>query len=269
MATQFTVLGGSGYIGRRLAACLRAAGHDVAVPARDAPPAAQPGHVVDCIGVASDFRTRPFDTLRAHVGVLDAHLRAGRWESFLYLSSTRVYAGAAGGREDATLALRPHDPDQLYNASKAAGESLCLALSHPGARVVRLANVYGDDAGTGTFIADVLASAAAGAVEFRTHPDSAKDYVALEDVLELLPRIALSGRERLYNVAAGRNVEVGELAAALSALGVRCTFAGDARPVVFPPIDVTRISTEFGFAPLHLLERLPALLAPIPEATVR
>lgn len=267
--TRFTVLGGSGYIGSRLVDCLRAAGHEVVVPARDASPAPAPGHVVDCIGVASDFRTRPFDTLRAHVGILDAHLRTGGWDSFLYLSSTRVYAGAASGREDATLALRPQDPDQLYNISKAAGEALCLALANPAVRVARLANVYGDDAGTGTFIADVLAAARAGAVEFRTHPHSAKDYVALEDVLALLPRIALGGRARLYNLASGRNVTVGELAAGLEALGVRCGFAGEPAPVVFPPIDITRIRTEFDFAPLHLLERLPALAAPAPEATVR
>lgn len=266
---RFTVLGGGGYIGSRLAAALRAAGHEVLVPPRGAPPAPRSGHVVYAVGVASDFRTRPLDTARAHVGLLEEHLRAGGWESFLYLSSTRVYAGAASGREDATLALRPADPDQLYNASKAAGEALCLTLPHPGVRVVRLANVYGDDAGTGTFVADVLAAARNGAVESRTHPHSAKDYVALEDVLALLPRIALSGRERLYNLASGRNVRVGELAAALRALGVRCTFAGDPAPVVFPPVDISRVRTEFGFAPLHLLERLPALVAPAPEATVR
>jgi nucleoside-diphosphate-sugar epimerase len=267
---RFTVLGGGGYIGSRLAAALRAAGHEVLAPPRGAPPAPGAGHVVYAVGVASDFRTRPLDTIRAHVGLLEEHLRAGGWESFLYLYSTRVYAGAASGREGAALVLRPADPDQLYNASKVAGEALCLTLPHPGVRVVRLANVYGDDAGTGTFIADVLAAATgAGAVEFRTHPDSAKDYVALEDVLALLPRIALGGRERLYNVAAGRNVRVGELAAELRGLGVRCAFAGDPAPVVFPPIDIGRVRTEFGFVPLHLLERLPALVAPAPEATVR
>ena len=266
---RFTVLGGGGYIGSRLAAALRAAGHGVRVPPRGAPPAPEAGHVVYAIGVAADFRTRPLDAVRAHVGLLEEHLRAGGWESFLYLSSTRVYAGAASGREDAALALRPADPDQLYNASKAAGEALCLTLPHPALRVVRLANVYGDDAGTGTFIADVLAAARGGAVEFRTHPDSAKDYVALEDVLGLLPRIALAGRERLYNLASGRNVRVGEIADVLRGLGVRCTFAGDPAPVVFPPVDVARVRTEFDFTPLPLLERLPALIAPVPEAAVR
>ena len=260
MSERFTVLGSGGYLGSHLAETLQRAGYEVILPARGEPLPAASGHVVFCIGVASDFRRRPHDTIRAHVVELERYLSQGGWTSFLYLSSTRVYAGGARGDEDAGLLLRPTDPDHIYNLSKATGESLCLTLDHPRLRVVRLSNVYGDDAGTGTFIADVLRDARTGAVQFGMDAASEKDYVALPDVLELLPRIALAGRGRLYNVASGRNVRAGEIAAVLERAGVRATFAAGGPVVRFPPIAIDRVVAEFGFRPQQLLESLPDML---------
>ena len=261
MPERFTVLGGSGYLGSHLAAALQRAGHDVILPARGAPLPRAAGHVLFCIGVASDFRTRALDTIAAHVSALERYLREPGWSSFLYLSSTRVYAGSPDGRETTPLTLNPADADHLYNLSKAAGEALCLTIADPNLRVARLANVYGDDAGTGTFVADVLRDARTGAVHFGLAPESAKDYVALDDVIALLPHIALHGRERLYNVAAGRNVRVGELAAALERIaGVRCTFAPGGPAICFPPVTIDRAVAEFGFHPQQLLDNLPDLL---------
>ena len=56
MPERFTVLGGRGYLGRHLAEALQAAGHEVILPDRDAPLPEAGGHVLFCIGVASDFR---------------------------------------------------------------------------------------------------------------------------------------------------------------------------------------------------------------------
>jgi nucleoside-diphosphate-sugar epimerase len=261
MPERFTVLGGNGHLGSHLAAALQREGHEVILPARDAPLPRAPGHVLYCIGVASDFRTRALDTIAAHVSALERYLRSDGWSSFLYLSSTRVYAGSPDGRETTALTLNPTDPDHLYNLSKAAAEALCLTLPQPRLRVVRIANVYGDDAGTGTFVAEVLRDARSGAVRFGLAADSEKDYVALDDVVGLLPRIALQGRERLYNVAAGRNVRVGDLAAALERIaGVRCEFAPGGPVVRFPPVAIERAVAEFGFRPQQLLTNLPDLL---------
>lgn len=90
MLERFTVVGGRGYLGSRLAARLTAMGHEVILPERDAPLPDEAGHVLFCAGVASDFRTRALDTVAAHVSALERALRSGGWRSFLYFSSTRV-----------------------------------------------------------------------------------------------------------------------------------------------------------------------------------
>ncbi len=50
------------------------------------------GHAFYCIGLTADFRSRPFETIEAHCGLLKEVLSGSRFSSFVYLSSTRVYA---------------------------------------------------------------------------------------------------------------------------------------------------------------------------------
>jgi nucleoside-diphosphate-sugar epimerase len=257
-----TILGAGGFIGSHLAAFLDRSGLAFQAFGRD-PPAGTPlGHVIDCVGVTGDFRARPLETVAAHVGRLPALLGAADFDSFLYLSSVRLYRRGAGpAREEEALILDPADPDTLYDVSKAAGEALVLSLG-PKARVARLANVYGARQ-RDTFLAALIAEGkTSGIVRLRSAPDSRKDYVDVEDVVELLVKIALGGRHRLYNIASGVQISHARLLAALAeCTGWRVEVAGDAPLIPFPPIDVSRISDEFGFAPRNLFDALPAVVA--------
>jgi nucleoside-diphosphate-sugar epimerase len=261
---SFTILGGSGFIGSHLAARLRAAGEEVFTPERDddAYLGRELGHAVYCIGVTSDFRSRPLDTVDAHVTTLMPLLRRGRFESLLYLSSTRVYRGSADGRENTTLSLRTEVSDDLYNVSKLMGEAACLASGRPAARVVRVSNVYGGGMSPKSFLAAVLSDAVGMArIQFETTLDSCKDYLSLDDLLALLPRIATTGRHRLYNVASGINVTNRELSALISRLTkCRVSVAADPYSSVFPKISIDRVQREFAFAPVRLEHRLPPLV---------
>lgn len=269
----FTVLGASGYIGGRMVQFLRAAGHPVYAPRRGAPGALDHplGHVIYAIGVTADFRSRPLATMEAHVTALAEVLRCGQFDSLTYLSSTRVYAGVSSGTEDAALIVNPTDPSDLYNLSKLAGEALCLTSPDQSIRVVRLSNVFGADMDAGgqpsqNFLAQVVREAESGSIRLGTAPGSAKDYVAIDDVTRALHRVALDGAHRLYNVASGRNVTNGEIAAVLSRLtGCRVESAAGAPEIVYPPIDTRRIEALFPpeqpWRPAALLDRLPELLS--------
>ncbi len=153
------------------------------------------GHVIDCIGLTGDFRVRPLDTAEAHVGLVARCLANLRFESFLLLSSTRVYARADATHEDAAISLLSADPSDLYNLTKLAGEALCLACPRPEIRVARLSNVYG----ARHVGRDVPRSGAAGrrgtgSVVFHQSAASAKDYISIARVVRLLPAIAAAGR---------------------------------------------------------------------------
>jgi len=253
--TCFTVLGAAGYVGAALVAALDQAGHRVHAVTRGSLPdllgtRRNAGHVIDCIGLTADFRTRPHDTAEAHVGVTARCLAQLEFASFLFLSSTRVYARATATHEDAPLPCAPADPSELYNVTKLAGEALCLADPRPAVRVARVSNIYGPGLPTDTFLGAVLQEGRdTGAVLFCQAPHSCKDYVSLADVTRLLPLIATLGRHRIYNVAAGVNTSHAAIALLLRRAGWQVAFAPGAPTVRFPPIDIARLTAEFG-APL-------------------
>ena len=277
---QFTVLGATGFIGGHLVRHLRSLDHLVFAPGRgDRLIYSQPlGHVIYAIGVTADFRTRSFETMEAHVSVLGEILRHTRLESLTYLSSTRIYSGAMSTDENEDLRVNPADPGDLYNLSKLAGEALCLAQSSKAIRIARLSNVYGNKShGSPADIHNFLESVIYDAifnrrVVLRTTLASAKDYVAVDDICQALTRIALSGTERLYNVAAGQNISHAQLTQALTALtGCSIEVAPKAQKIEFPTIDTTRLLRLFttvgeNWSPASLLDQLPYLTSDLEPA---
>lgn len=270
---MFTILGASGFIGSRLVASLRAAGEEVMTPAREdeAYLGRALGHAVYCIGVTADFRARPIDTVDAHVTRLMPLLRKGRFESLLYLSSTRIYRGQRSTGEDDSLTVLPERKDDLYNISKLMGEAICLSSGRDRVHVVRLSNVYGAEMAGDNFLPAVITEALKPKrIDFHTTLDSCKDYVAIEDVVKILPQVAEAGRHRIYNLASGRNVTNNELAQGLKKLtGCAVTVDDDAAHVTFPQISIARVAREFGFSPQSLDQHLPSLVKIFRERMTR
>ena len=261
---MFTVLGATGFLGSHAVEVLRGQNSECwAVPRGDKSLFERAlGHVLYCVGVTADFRRRPSDTMRAHVEYLRQVLEAGSFDSLLYVSSTRVYAGAESGSEDADLRVNPNRADDLYNASKIAGEAVCLADPRIGVRVVRLSNVYGHDFASDNFLSSVLRDCVERReVVFQSAWNSERDFVSVRDVVTLLPRIASAGRCRLYNIASGVNTSNEALAAILRArTGSAFSVATGARKVTYPNISIGRIRDEFGFRPHLLADDIDELL---------
>lgn len=126
---DYTIFGGTGFIGRHLVAFLEAKGYRVYAPKRAdvLSVLSDLGRVIYCIGVAGDFRSRPFDAIELNVELLSKILRLSTFTSFVYLSSSRIY-GSKGfvsrAAEDCHFTVFP-DSDAIYDLSKLLGELLC------------------------------------------------------------------------------------------------------------------------------------------------
>jgi nucleoside-diphosphate-sugar epimerase len=247
---MITVLGSQGFIGRHVVHELQQLGLPYFAPPREEPLSGTPlGDVIYCIGLTADFRSRPFETVEAHVVKLRDVLEGSDLDSLLYLSSTRVYGVRdEKAHEDDAIFASPGQADDLYNISKVMGESLTLNCGRP-ARVARLSNVYGPDFDSDNLLPSLIREAVGNhTVMFQTSRDSCRDYVAVTDVARLLVEIALRGQQRIYNIACGTNVtnlQLGELLGRVT--GCDVSFAADASRIAYPPIGVARIREEFGF----------------------
>jgi nucleoside-diphosphate-sugar epimerase len=261
---QFTVFGSNGLIGRKLCAQISADGHEVIGLGRNDPlPQTPLGQIIYAVGITADFRQRPFDTIAAHVSFLSEILQGADFQSFLYLSSTRVYGDSADTREDAAIACRPTDPDHLYNLSKLAGESLTLHCGRPGTRVARLSNVVAPGCTSPNFLDSIVRDAVERRhVTLHSHPESSKDYVCLDDVVQVLPRISISGSQRIYNVAGGvalTHRQVLDVVAKQTASVVEIASENPAVPL--PAVNIDRARSEFGYEPRRVLPELSRIIA--------
>lgn len=259
---MITVLGASGFIGSRIVKRLETLGREHrAVRRDDALTSGSLGHVVYCIGLTADFRSRPLDTVEAHVCKLLEVVRACDFESLLYLSSTRLYSKSYSTSEETPIHLAPLAAGDLYNASKAMGESLVLNCGRP-ARVARISNVYGSDFASDNFLSSIIRDAVVNKeIVFRTSADSVKDYISVDNVVDGLIEIATNGKERIYNLASGYNVSNGDLAEELRRrTGCAIQSLEPAPVVTFPPINIDRLRAEFSFQPSHVLDDMPQLV---------
>ena len=71
-------------------------------------------------------------------------------------------------------------------------------------------------------------------IRIEESPLSSKDYIHISDVVELIEKIALSGRHTVYNVASGRNTKHSEIAEMIQkTLDIETIFKKNARKRVF------------------------------------
>ncbi len=271
---KFTVFGGTGFVGSSLTRALVAKGHDVQVPSRPVEPLIDGrnlGNVIYAIGLTADFRQRTPETIEAHSHLLARLLQGATFDSWLYLSSTRVYGCFAHDEqvdEASPIRVTP-SADAIYDLSKLLGESVCLAHPSPAVRVARLANVYGSDQGRRNFLGSVIGDVReAGRIVIREAPESSKDYVCISDVVGILPLVSMYGRERLYNIASGRQTTHRQLAAIVAqcSSGV-VEYAPSSTIRKFPCISIQRLTKEFGYDPIAPELGIPSLFSPRPEVT--
>jgi len=256
---KFTILGSSGFVGSHIVKELKQSQVEYYAPARDENLLDKElGNIIYCIGLTADFRKRPYDTVEAHVCKLREVLKECEFNSLTYLSSTRLYIHNKDLEmvdEQTPIPVNVMDPFDLFNVSKLTGELLTLNCGRENVRVARLSNVYGFDFNSENFITSIIKDAVAeNKVTLRTTPDSSKDYISINDVVQLLIKISLHGKNSIYNVASGNNTSNLDVLNVLKQeTGCAIDFIPSAEKIAFPRINIDKIKTEFGFHSPHRL----------------
>ena len=261
---RFTIFGASGFIGSNLVKYLSGLGHEVLTPKRLEIKDTKEnlGNVIYAIGLTGNYRQLPpYEAVEAHVTILSKIIKQAAYDSWLYLSSTRIYQGLEGSvNETSQINVMP-GVDGIYNISKLLGESLCLTLNHDKVRVVRLSNVYGVGQSHHTFLGSLINNMNAQK-DLLIEEDfkSSKDYISISDVVTMLEKISINGSERIYNLASGLSTTHKDITGKISLLtGCSVSFKINAPHRTFPAINISRIKEEFKFIPRNIMDDLNKL----------
>jgi nucleoside-diphosphate-sugar epimerase len=256
---RFTVLGSEGFIGRSLVSFLSAKKYEVLTPKiSECNSDLDWGHVIYCIGLTGNYREHPHKTIEAHVSLLSEFINRCKFESFIYLSSTRVYLHNSTTSVSETISVMPTEREELYNLSKLLGESLCINTNK--CKVVRLSNVVGAGMSPHLFVGQLIREALTGKIKLRSHFKSVKDYISISDVVRLLSNISILGQKKIYNVASGYQKSHHEIYQMINC-HLPCELIHDvnAPMVTFPCIDISSIKDEFDFTPSDIDEDIKEL----------
>ena len=98
-------------------------------------------------------------------------------------------------------------------------------------------------------------------IELLTTLKSEKDYILIDDVIKLLPKISLEGKCQIYNVASGINISNKEIVSKIKDI-TKCTlsFSKNTFDYSFPKININKIISEFNFKPKSVLDHLEYLV---------
>jgi UDP-glucose 4-epimerase len=270
--------GGTGFVGSHVVVALIGRGHEVTVLTRRPPAFPQPG-VAYVLGDLADFgdlggalrghdacvhnaliwdeeatELELMDT-RACVHLFDAAARAGI-EQMLYTSSTAVHRPFTAHEGQTMTEEDRLAPDDLYGATKVAGETFLSAFSHQTdmrCNVIRAAPVVGGPAFEGApvktprRIEEIVLSARL-ADEIHVESGAGRQFISAPNLALLFCAVLESGANREVYLATDREVTTWEDIARMAV-----SLCGSTRQVLTNPrappgiFDVGKIEREFGF----------------------
>ncbi len=251
--TDFTVLGAEGFIGSNLINHLSKDGSRIYAPKKNTSDFTnvQHGHIIYCIGLTSDFRRRPLDTMQAHVCILRELLERVEFKSLTYLSSTRVYHGSSSTKESDKLSMNPENLEDLYGISKLAGESLCHHSGRQNVKIVRLSNIVGYRKDSDLFIDQLLHEIVThNTLTLKSSLLSRKDYLYIDDAVNAIASLALTNNTGCFNVAYGNNISNQTIIDQLNEnFDFKLTIEKNAPVIDFPIINTEKIRKTIHFNP--------------------
>ncbi len=260
---KFTILGASGFIGSNISKVLRNQNNECYTPniRNESLKNQNLGHVIYSLGV-SDFVNNPLQAIDAHVCILNDILKNYDFDSLLYISSGRMYYNMNSTLEENSISVNPNMKNELYNISKLQGESLCMSMNNSKIKIIRPSNVVGISAPSNLFIPSLIKEALeTGKIILHSTLGSEKDYVYVNDLVELIPKIISSDKFQIYNIASGYNTTSETIINEIIRLtNCELEIAPDAKQFSSGQINIDRIKNEFGFIPTKIIDKIEELV---------
>ena len=138
----FTIFGHTGFIGSHLKKKLK--NHRLILPKRNQFKIKKfLGNIIYCIG-NDDWMNDQYNSYKANIGYVPEIVNNNKFNTFTFLSTTRIYKKATNTYETTSFKINPNDKDDFYNLKKICAESFLISQKKK-FKIIRLSNIYGEN----------------------------------------------------------------------------------------------------------------------------
>ena len=209
-------------------------------------------NIIYCIG-NDNWIKDPKGSFEANLGIIPKIIFNNKFSSFTLLSSTRVYLNKLKKtNEDSIIHMNPNNKNFYYNSLKISAESLCLLLPNKKIKVIRMSNLFGDNFTKQIYLLPSLIrdSINKKKITIIINKKSSKDFLYVNEAIDVMLKIINRGKNRLYNVASGNNITLSKISLKIKEItGCKINYKNQKKLVKEPIININRIKNEFNFKP--------------------
>ena len=223
-------------------------------------------NIIYCIG-NDNWQNDSKGTFDANLGIIPKIIFNNKFTSFTLISSTRVYIGAERKKtnEENSIYINPNNKKFFFNSIKLSAESLCLSLPNKKIKIVRMSNLFGDNFTNQIYLLPSLIrdSIKNRKINIFINKKCSKDFIFVNEAIDVLLKIIKKGKYRLYNVASGKNVKIYKIAEKIKKItNCKVTYKNQDNFVNEPVININRIKKEFNFKPkIKLINSLEKIIS--------
>ena len=210
-------------------------------------------NIIYCIG-SDNWINDPKGSFEANLGIIPKIIFDNKFSSFTLISSTRLYMGSSkkNTKENNLIHINPNIRNFFFNSLKLSAESLCLSLPNKKVRVVRMSNLFGDNFTKQIYLLPSLIrdSINKKKITIIINKKSSKDFLYVNEAIDVMLKIIKRGKNRLYNVASGNNITLSKISLKIKEItGCKINYKNQKKLVKEPIINIDRIKNEFNFKP--------------------
>ena len=208
-------------------------------------------NIIYCIG-SDNWIKDPEGSFEANLGIVPKIIFNNKFASFTLLSSTRVYFGDSRKKtkENDLILINPNIRNFFFNSLKLTAESLCLSIPNKKIKVVRMSSLFGDNFTNQIYLLPMLIKNSINKkkINISISKKSSKDFLYVNEAIDVLFQIIKKGKYRLYNIASGKNIKLSAISQKIKKItNCKINYQNQHKIINEPIINISRIKKEFNF----------------------
>jgi nucleoside-diphosphate-sugar epimerase len=261
---MYTIYGSTGFIGKEIILNLKKRKKKFFAPKRNQTKFNKNlGTIIYCVG-SDDWNIKTKKGYFSNLGHLQKTIFNNSFDKIIFLSTTRLYNNSFNKKvsESSKLVIDSQNTNDYYNSLKITSESILRNVCKNYV-ILRVSNIYGNNFDSPLLLPTLIRNSIKKKTSFiNISIKSARDYIKINDLINLIFKIEKKNKHKIYNVASGKKIQIKQIINILhKATGCKIILRNQNKLANEPKIDISRIKKEFNFKPnLELKKSLLILL---------